>query len=80
MTYDDRMHGQAIRRRQGGRTSIYHDQLYPSAALERRQLTDSWAHMYEPGLTDDTCAACGQNYDHSYHHDPVGSDSATGAY
>lgn len=35
---DDRQHGHAIRRRQGGRTSIYHDQLYQSAATEKALL------------------------------------------
>jgi hypothetical protein len=77
---DDRQHGQAIRRRQGGRTSIYHDQLYPVAALQRRAMADSFAHEYEPGVYNDTCAWCGEDYDHTAHHDPVGSDSATGAY
>jgi hypothetical protein len=77
---DDRQHGQAIRRRQGGRTSIYHDQLYPAAAWDRRSLADPSAHPYLGDQSSDMCAACGGEYDHPMHHDPVGSDSATGAY
>jgi hypothetical protein len=38
---DDRQHGHAIRRRQGGRTSVYHEQLYPAAARQKAQLSMS---------------------------------------
>jgi hypothetical protein len=78
---DDRQHGHAIRRRQGGRTSVYHDQLYPKAAVMKRLLASPDAHPYVPDWPYDmsTCGICGMDYGHDVHNDPVGSDGSTGA-
>jgi hypothetical protein len=81
---DDRQHGHAIRRRQGGRTSIYHDQLYPSSAIEKNA-----AETFETYDGGDLVKAIqngepGALEEHArrarYAIRPVGSDSATGAY
>jgi len=49
---DDRQHGHAIRRRQGGRTSMYHEQLYPKAAIEKAlgDQGNSWGQFVAEGI------------------------------
>lgn len=46
---DDRQHGHAIRRRQGGRTSIYHDQLYPRGAIEKNLPHEETFETFDSG-------------------------------
>jgi len=77
---DDRQHGHAIRRRQGGRTSIYHDQLYPRGAMHKGLLSS---------LTEEEANELAQQQAFESEQAapwlrlpprPVGSDSETGAY
>lgn len=85
---DDRQHGHAIRRRQGGRTSIYHNAFYPvSLAIGGGGLAVPCGG-FRPDYEDPSqCANCGEDMaDHgmgdlgAYGPGGIpGSDGSTGA-
>ena len=86
---DDRQHSHAIRRRQGGRPSIYHDVFYPvSMALHGGALAVPCSGFMPDPYDPSQCSACGENMDDhgvaalgSYGPGGIpGSDSVTGAY
>jgi hypothetical protein len=86
---DDRQHSHAIRRRQGGRTSIYHNAFYPvSVALHCGSLAGP-CNSFQPDPYDPTqCMNCEEDAaDHGmaamgdYGASGMpGSDGSTGAY
>lgn len=70
---DDRQHGHAIRRRQGGRTSMYHDVFYPVSI-------PWWMYMTpQPNEDDDQVAGAPDGGGVPSGGIP-GSDGSTGAY
>jgi hypothetical protein len=86
---DDRHHSQAIRRRQGGRTSIYHDVFYPSSmALHGRSLAVPCGGFVPDPEDASQCSSCGEAMDDHGMNDLgsfgpggiPGSDGVTGAY
>jgi hypothetical protein len=85
---DDRQHGHAIRRRKGGRTSIYHNVFYPvSMAIGGGALAVPCGGFVPDVYDASQCAACGESLDDhgmgalgSFAPGGIpGSDGATGA-
>lgn len=92
---DDRQHGHAIRRRQGGRTSIYGGAFYPASFSMNGGLAVPCKEFVPADGDPGHCANCGEydgdhtakaagpyatGYQDEISQGPLGSDSATGAY